>query len=143
MNNFVLGVVFCMGVSLLAFNTYAAVTTYKYDANGNVIERNDGSKKYVYTLDDNGKAISSLYYSNATAIANNKPSSTSTFTYEYDEYGNVIKKYANGKLYESHVYPDEYYYNQWLAHRKLQYTIEEANELTTNDNNNWVEWTFE
>ena len=64
-------------------------------------------------------------------------------SYEYDDYGNIVKKYRNGSLRASYIYDPAFLHNQWLANRKLRYTMQEADELTTNDNNNWVEWTFE
>ena len=59
----------------------------------------------------------------------------SSYNLNYDKYGNVISGTTNGRSFGSFEYDTQYLHNQWLAHRKLIYTIEEANAIAKPNGN--------
>ncbi|MBP5615283.1 MAG: hypothetical protein J6X42_01860 [Alphaproteobacteria bacterium] len=119
--------------------TPTSLYKYTYEENGDIVRiqytgENITSanpvptQQYRYSYDEDGKMISSKYYGNVESIESNIPTSEEIYTYQYDKYGNVTAMYINGVLSSSNVYDPKYLHNQWLANRKLIYTIEEARQ---------------
>jgi hypothetical protein len=88
---------------------------YKYDLNGNNIEESNSKYKYIYKYDDKG---------NKTEYYNCLDSSFFTKTiYKYDEKGNYIEEIIynlDGSIYSKYTFKYEYdSYGNWL--KKIRY----------------------
>jgi len=73
------------------------VQTYKYDENGNLLEEHiedkDGPNRSIfYELDAKGNCVKQICTMHRLGYT-----TVETYEYEYDEYGNVIKKISSGE----------------------------------------------
>ena len=108
--------------------------TYTYDENGNILnkETHKGNGEVVYstyTYDETGNLLSVNEHG---VYPNHNNDWRSYKAYNYDEYGNLInEKDSFGSVIHSYSYKDPNWkvnkaHRDWLAKRKLIYTIEEA-----------------
>ncbi len=116
-----------------------STTTYTYDEHGNLLTENwiynDGQDVATHTYeniyDEHGNLIKQINTYDSTINGQG----TTVKEYDYDEYGNKIAYYINGRQMDTYSYTDPNWkankaHRDWLARRKLIYTVAEAEKLS-------------
>ena len=113
---------------------------YTYNEDGTEATRtyyNAGEMSYrnEYQYDQNGRQSGYKKYDNNGAF-------TGKYTYQYDDYGNIVAVYRGTTLQSSNHYTDNWLsrqaQEQWLKKRKLIYTVEEATKLSKDTGNKFM-----
>ena len=107
----------------------------EYYCSGSVCSSLQTEIRYAY--DEKGNMISELKYI-CRPQCQSSPYSSKIYTYDYDEYGNIINKYENGNLIETRTYANPGYQQNLASNSsggsgrqyKRIYTVEEAEKVS-------------
>ena len=119
---------------------------YGYDANGNNNSLTNYScsngvcnvsktQEWTNTYDEHGNMTEGKKYGCGWGIC----VSSMKYSYEYDKYGNIVLRVDKSAPYatytDTYAYDPAYINSQWLQHRKLIYTVEEAEAVSKQTGN--------